>query len=258
MLGDLSSIPAQIRPVVERMDEEYRKNPPSIALIGLSGVGKSSTINAMFNTNLTVSATTRGTSKFESIRASLSVQRTGEIGKPAFLQVYDAPGLGEDLRLDPEYLQMYEEFLPKCDVILWIIAARNRALALDQHYLERLRPFLDKVVFGINQSDLVDPLDWDDTKNLPSSQQSLHIEAIVKDRSQKISDFLGRKVNIIAYSASRYYRLMDLYQHIIENSPRERRWMFEFVRAFDSSDWLKRATGLSEEEKMRIVDRFGK
>ncbi|NWN33694.1 GTP-binding protein, partial [Klebsiella michiganensis] len=82
--------------------------------------------------------------------------------------------------------------LPKCDVALWIVAARNRALALDQMYLKRLEPYLDKIVFAISQVDLVDPLDWNQHDNLPSDTQKEHIDKIVRDRSSKLADAFGR------------------------------------------------------------------
>jgi uncharacterized protein len=238
---NLEGLSPALLPLMQKIEEEYHRNPPSIAVIGLSGVGKSTTINAMFNTNLTVSATTRGTTKFESIRARLDIQRSDAKGNSAYLQVYDAPGLGEDIKLDPEYLRMYEDVLPKCDVALWIVAARNRALALDQMYLK---------------VDLVDPLDWNQHDNLPSDTQKEHIDKIVRDRSSKLADAFGRPVTCIAYSSTRYYRLMQLYEHIIANAPEKRRWLFELVRAFDASDWLKQASGLSDQEKRDIVAKF--
>jgi uncharacterized protein len=256
LFSENSNIPKALIPLLEKIEEEYEKRPPSIAVIGLSGVGKSSTINAMFNTNLNVSATTRGTKKFEAVRARMDIQRSDAKGNAAYLQIYDAPGLGESIDRDPEYLDMYEEYLPKCDVALWIIAARNRALALDQQYLKRLKPHLGKVVFAISQVDIVDPLDWRQEKNLPSLSQGNNIEAIIADRSRVLSAAIGRSVNCLAYSSSKYYRLMELYEHIIMNAPEGRRWLFELVRAFDSSDWLKQASGLSDAEKEAIMSKY--
>lgn len=249
--GESSS---QVESLIGRIEEAYSSEPPTLAVIGLSGAGKSSVINAMFGTSLRTSATIRGTSEFESIRAKLTIQRGEGTGGIGYLRVFDAPGLGEDRRLDPHYLQMYAEHLPKCDVALWLLAARNRALALDQTYLERLGPLLEeKVVFALSQCDLVDPLNWDRMRNLPSVDQQAHIAEIVEDRSRRLSDALGRSVRCIAFSSSNYYRLMELYEHIIGGVDPSRRWMFEFVRSFSVADWLSGAEGLSQQEKEALL-----
>lgn len=152
--------------------------------------------------------------------------------------------------MDPSYLEMYEQYLPTCDVALWIVAARNRALALDQRYLEKLAPVLSgKVIFAISQVDLVDPLDWDRTKNLPSHTQRAHIESITMDRSRRLSKALGTDIKCVPFSATTYFNLMEVYQHIVDGSPADRRWMFDFVRSFSSEDWLNRAEGLTQEQK---------
>jgi len=244
--------------MVAAIEQQYEANPPTIAVIGLSGVGKSSTINAMFGTQLLTSATTRGTSEFESIRAKLGINRGQAKGGVGFLRVYDAPGLGEDQILDPKYLRMYEQHLPKCDVALWLVAARNRALALDQMYLDRLGPLLaGKIVFGISQVDLVDPILWDRARNMPSEEQAKNIALIAKDRADKLGNALGAKVECLPFSAPNYFRLMELYEHIITGVSPDRRWMFELVRTFSTADWIKGAEGLSETRRAEMIAEFG-
>jgi predicted GTPase len=98
-----------LRRLVENVEQEFLEHAPTIRVVGLSGVGKSSTINAMFGTSLKVSATTRGTAQFEKVDAELSVKNEQAKGKAGLLRMYDAPGLGEDRRLDDGYLAAYEK-----------------------------------------------------------------------------------------------------------------------------------------------------
>ena len=49
------------------MQEAFKKRPPTIGVIGVSGVGKSTTINTLFKTNLPTSDTVRCTTEFEDV-----------------------------------------------------------------------------------------------------------------------------------------------------------------------------------------------
>lgn len=90
----------------------------------------------------------------------MSFKRGNAKDEELSLIVIDAPGLGEDIDNDPRYLEMYKTNLVQCDVILWIMTGRNRAVALDQMYLQQLSDFYSKIVFGINQVELVEPQAW--------------------------------------------------------------------------------------------------
>lgn len=234
---------------------EYQEKPPTIGVIGLSGVGKSSTINAMFSTKLKVSATVRGTNRFSSHRFDLEGKKVMKKGIPGVLQVTDAPGLGEDIGKDKTYLKAYRKHLPKCDVALWIVSARNRALALDQMYFKELRKTksLPKVVIGINQVDLIDPLDWDQEYNIPSAKQEQHLAEIVADRKEKLGQFIEQDIPVIGYSAVNYYNLQALFTACVEAVDGDRRWMFSLLKSFSIADWVNKASGLSENEKKQLL-----
>lgn len=242
--------------VVEAIETAFTRNPPTICVIGLSGVGKSSTINAMFGTKLQVSATTRGTSRFASTLFHAVSDRLASGPVKSCLKVYDAPGLGEDKELDKNYLKRYRNHLPKCDIALWIVAARNRALALDQLYLEELRDYLPNLVIGINQVDLVDPLSWNDRINMPSPQQDQSIAAIVTDRAEKFHKQSIKDAPVIAYSAKKYYNLQSLFAACVKSAPDNRRWMFEIIKAFSSHDWLDKATGLNKTQRDTLASKY--
>lgn len=226
-----------IKQLFTTIAKELRQNPPVIGVIGVSGVGKSSTINTLFKTNLATSDTIACTKEFWA--TDVKAQYTeGNQTKTAKLRVIDAPGLGEDIQRDPEYLEMYQQHLPECDVILWIFAARNRAVALDQQYLKKLSDSHNKMVFGLNQVDFVEPVNWDMKINLPSRQQEKNIEIIVKDRREKIQHILQRDVKLIPYSAKTRYNLQELFSEIINSCPPERAWIFNALKGFKFDDFI--------------------
>lgn len=253
--------------VITKVLETLAKAPPTIGVVGVSGTGKSSTINAMFKSNLAVGHSIACTKEFRDV--NLKVQTSGHLPSPdgsadklsigsrrVDLRLIDAPGLGEDIDKDPEYLSMYGKNLGVCDVILWVMTARNRAIALDQRYIRELRKFGDRIVFGINQVDLIDPTDWQKT-NLPSAAQQRHINEIVDDRAAKLGKTLGRSnVPIIPYSAKRGWGLQGLYTELVSSAPRERTWIFDLIKGFHHLDFLPADFSASIDKERPAIHRY--
>jgi hypothetical protein len=218
--------------------DEAKKHPPTVGLIGVSGVGKSTTINSLFGTSLKISHTVACTKEFTEINLELNLKNSINSNIPVYLRVFDAPGLGEDISRDPYYLEKYYEVLPECDVILWISAARNRAIALEQRYLLQLEEYLDKMVFAINQVDFVDPVDWNLNINLPSKEQKEYIEQICNDKSKKFSDTINKKIKMVPYSAKKKYNLEELFGIIIDTCEEKRRWLISGLKGFNYWDFI--------------------
>jgi len=242
--------------VKNELDDILNNYPPTIGVIGVSGTGKSSTLNSMFGTNLKVSSSVRGTTNITTVNVDLNAQRGIAEARQIKLRIVDAPGLGEDIRVDNKYLKMYKSSLPECDTILWIMTARNRATALDQIYLKELKEFWPKIVFGINQIDLVDPVDWSSEYNLPSKEQEKNLEEIIKDRSKRLKYIIGEEPLIVNYSATKFYNIIELFEMATWRVSEERRWLFEAIRKVSADNWLDLATGLSDSEKEAIRKRM--
>jgi len=228
----------ELHTVQRAMRREIEQFPPTVGLGGVSGVGKSFTLNRMFKTTLATSDTIACTTAFTTHEIAMTLKQGDLKEHPALFRIVDAPGLGEDIHMDPHYLDMYKANLPRCDVILWVMAARNRAVALDQIYLKELLPVIkEKVVFGINQVDLLEPMDWTDV-NLPSKIQRENIDIITHDRTNKLTSILGFQPVIIPYSAKKYYNLDALFATIIEKCPPERAWIFYGLKNFNTYDFI--------------------
>lgn len=249
--------PAILRLAVTEIEREFAARPPTIGVIGLSGVGKSTTINAMFGTSRHTSASVRGTNRFKAADIEYVSDRVADARVKCAFKFYDAVGLGEDKDLDRNYLKRYREHLPKCDVAIWVLAARNRALALDQQYLAEIAKSLPglAMVIAVNQVDLVDPVDWNERINMPSERQAKAIAEITADRQEKLSRFVKGDCPVVPYSAARYYNLQTLFATCLKAAPPHRRWMFELIKSFSTHDWLSRAKGLTDAQRAALAAR---
>lgn len=124
---------------------------PMIGIMGKTGAGKSSLCNALFAGEVSpvsdVAACTR-----EPLRFRLQV---GE----RFMTIVDLPGVGESGVRDTEYTALYREQLPRLDLVMWLIKADDRALAVDEHFYRQVigEPYRHKVLFVISQSDKAEP-----------------------------------------------------------------------------------------------------
>jgi uncharacterized protein len=215
------------------IEQEYEKElriPPRIAIIGSSGVGKSSTINALFGTSLPVSHTRAAT------RHAVEIPVEGEIveGAKGDLILYDMPGIGEDIDKDEEYEEIYRRIIAQCDVAVWVVSATDRRIAHDQRVIrDVVRPaneqLVNRLVIGVNKADLIYPGNWNKKANLPSRKQ----EDYLYDRLQDIRDKLIKvcpgltEDRIIAYSAKQRYHLLELFGGMLRACPEDRAWVLD-------------------------------
>ncbi|MDT9471050.1 GTPase family protein [Escherichia coli] len=149
--GSLKGLPEWASEQVMQQIRQLTNYEPVIGIMGKTGAGKSSLCNALFAGEVSpvsdVAACTR-----EPLRFRLQV---GE----RYMTLVDLPGVGESGARDTEYAALYREQLPRLDLVLWLIKADDRALAVDEHFYRKVigEAYRHKVLFVISQSDKVEP-----------------------------------------------------------------------------------------------------
>ncbi len=147
----LTNLPLWASEKVMQQIHQLTNYEPMIGIMGKTGAGKSSLCNALFAGEVSpvsdVAACTR-----EPLRFRLQV---GE----RFMTIVDLPGVGESGVRDTEYTALYREQLPRLDLVMWLIKADDRALAVDEHFYRQVigEPYRHKVLFVISQSDKAEP-----------------------------------------------------------------------------------------------------
>ena len=242
LLGDQKMSDDDFEKIYEMIEDKVdNEPPPRFAFIGETGVGKSSTLNALFNAGVEVSHTEACTKTARGIEVSFNELR----GVNGALVAYDMPGLGESRLKQKEHIALYEQVLKDVDVALWIVDAQNRAIASVQQYLEvelkSINPrLLERMVIALNKVDLVHPgeKDWHPLANLPSEEQEANINGRIRDVKRRIREVLPNwKGTIIGYSANRRYNLPQLFDAMMDAVPRKRQWVVASRKAL--ADFLE-------------------
>lgn len=214
----------------DKVQKELLDRAPVVAIIGKAGVGKTTTINNLFDVDEFVAEVLtfnqkghigdvrRGTTKAIRKRFDLKIG----IG----LDIIDLPGLGDDIRQDKEFEEIYRQILPQCDIILYVLKADNRTLGEDERILQNIvLPSCDKkkIIIAVNQVDILgenEGLHWDTRINLPDERQEELIKIKQKDIAAMFSEDLDVEADkIVCYSAIKRYHLLELLHSIVKTTP---------------------------------------
>ncbi len=211
----------------------------NIMITGATGCGKSSTINAMFNT--------------EVAKVGVGVNpETMEIRKYELdnLVLWDTPGLGDGKEADNRHakkiidklLEVDENGNALIDLVLVILDGGSRDLGTSYELINKvIIPNLGKgkenrILVAINQADIaMKGYNWDRDKNEPNQKLVKFLEEKVRSVRDRVYEATGVTIEPIYYSAgykeeegeqSRPYNLSKLLYYIVKATPSEKRAIY--------------------------------
>lgn len=133
----------------------FKKDRLTVLFFGKTGVGKSSTLNALFGLNWATDDAVACTKKPQF--ADLDVSQYA--GFPyQQIRVVDLPGIGESLTGDKKYMAYYKKWIPQADSLVWVTQADTRAYKRDEIFLKKLKPLFKPSLFLIVALNKIDSL----------------------------------------------------------------------------------------------------
>lgn len=218
------------------IEKILKKQKLNILIVGGTGVGKSSTINALFDEEK--ASVGRG-----------STPETMDVCLHDFgnFVIYDSPGLGDSPEKDELHKQKIRSILLEknehnealIDLVLVIIDGRTRDLSSFGNLIEVIKPLLEdkrQILVAINKCDQVgnDSTAFDYQLNQPSEYLLCELKECVKAVQSRVAEY-GVDADIVYYSAGltrmdgtrqRPYNLSKLLYHILKNTPKKKRFIY--------------------------------
>ncbi len=144
-----------------------REKPLTVAIMGQTGVGKSTLICALFNiksdrevTHSMVRNAVRPVTK-----EVLTYNLSGAKGLP--IKVHDMPGIGESEELDRTTLMEYRDYFLHSDVVIWAFHVDTRSTTFDIQDIremltdipvEQRNVLMSKMTFVLTKADVLVPV----------------------------------------------------------------------------------------------------
>jgi len=203
--------------------------PLDVLLVGATGVGKSSTLNALFGKKTALVG--------EGVDPETMNIKRYEVNRS--LHIWDSPGLGDGLANDKNHEKILVDNLCKTyihddgqwgfiDLVLVILDGSSRDMGttyklLEQVILKNIQP--ERVIVAINKADMaMSGRSWDLTTNEPQ-EKLLHF---LEDKANSAQDRLYEATSLkikkpVYYSADKGYNLDSLMNSIIDQIPNKKR-----------------------------------
>ena len=210
----------------------------NIMLVGATGCGKSSTINALFDCGEEVAKV--GT-KADPETQDIEKYRIGN------LVLWDTPGLGDGTEIDEHHKEVITELLREededgnalIDLVLVILDGSTRDLGtsykiLNDVIIPELKDDTDRILIALNQADIAMKTGrhWDYEKNEPDETLIAFLDEKVESIKKRIKEDSDLDVSPVYYCAGyeeesgdvvKPYNLSKLLYYIMESLPAQKR-----------------------------------
>lgn len=195
----LSRLPANTVREIQHNLSRALSYEPTIGLMGKTGAGKSSLCNTLFTSPpANVDAVKGGTRLAQQYRTSDGLHA---------LNIVDFPGIGETPTLDKMYAHLYQHWLNRLDLIVWVLKADDRAWNDDIRCYRQLvsqGAYPARFLFVINQADKIEPCrDWDAAAHQPSLRQMQNLQ----EKVTQVNTVFSPVHPVLAVSASEGFNI---------------------------------------------------
>ena len=244
---------------------KVREKKVNIILVGATGSGKSSTVNALFN--MDVATVGVGVDPETAAIKSYTLEN---------LTIWDTPGLGDGVKNDETYNMMLTKKLsamdengdPLIDLVLVVLDASSKDLGTSYDLINNvIVPCLGadkdgRILIGLNQADIaMKGKHWDAEKNEPDEVLLDFLKKKAESVKERIYEGTGLHIKPVYYCAGykeeggeqcKPYNLTKLLYYIIRSVPKEKRLALADNINADNDMWIFDDREKNYKEKVKI------